>query len=86
MSEITRESMLERVERIQEKQRRIYASRPDFDRGGRVVVHQTGIRDRAGVLKALKWNGVTQSWYADVRMDDDGLECVVPAKYIVREL
>jgi len=82
METVTRESQLERIERIQAKQKAIYETRPEFSKGERVVVKQPGIRDQFGEVRALKWNGHTQSWYADVRLEGDNMEWVFAAAFL----
>lgn len=82
METTVRESQLDRIERIQAKQKAIYATRPDFERNEVVVVKQPGIKDQVGVVKALKWNGQTQSWYADVWLEGDDMEWVFAALYL----
>lgn len=75
---------LARLEQIEKNRISREKTRPPLQRGDRVVVHWTGISDKAGTVQTVKHSGPTKTWYCDVRMDD-GLEWVVPASHIVKE-
>lgn len=57
---------------------------PVLQRGDRVVVHEAGITDRAGVVGAVK-PSTSSGWYVEVRYDIDGMTRSIPARFVVRE-
>ncbi len=57
-------------------------SRPDLDRGDRVVVHEQGIRDREGEVLSVKWSFAT-GWWVEVRYED-GIVWSIPAAFVVK--
>lgn len=77
---------LDRIAEIKRRREEIEKTRPQLNRGDRVVVHQAGITDYAGTVSSVKYSGPTQTWWLEVRLDHDGMTWSVPAQSVVKEV
>lgn len=78
-------AVLERLEQKERNRAEMESTRPSLERGDVVVIHQSGISDKRGEVQSVKYSGPTKVWWAEVRLEEDGMTWAVPSTYIVKE-
>jgi hypothetical protein len=59
------------------------ATRPPFHKGDVVTWHETGITDKTGTVRSIKYSRIT-NWWLDIE-DADGITWSVPDRFVVTQ-